>query len=282
MIPVDHSCSCEKFNPLLPRLCVVTRITQETPDVKTFRVQTPEGERPFLPLPGQLGMFSVPGVGEAMFSITAFGDDYIESAIKDVGELTDALHELRVGDEIGLRGPYGNGFPAEALRGSDILFVAGGIGLAPVRALIRWCALHREDYGRFDIVVGARTKADLAFQSELFETWRAMENTFVHCTVDRGTPDWDGPVGFVPDYVESLALPPEGRKVVMCGPSIMIRLTTERLAAMGYARGDIITSMETRMKCGIGKCGRCNIGSKFVCLDGPVFTLTELDELPQD
>ena len=281
MIKINHDCTCSE-NPLLPQVCRVIKITRETGDVKTFRVQTLSGERPFLPRPGQLGMFSVPGVGEAMFSITAFGDSWIESSIKLVGELTEAMHELSEGDCIGLRGPYGNGYPMEELKGSDILFVAGGIGLAPVRSVIRWCAQNRGDYGRFDIVYGSRTKADLVFREDLFENWPRLENTGVHVTVDRGTDDWDGNVGFVPDFVEKLNISPKGRKVVMCGPSIMIKLTSQRMAKLGFDRGEIITSMETRMKCGVGKCGRCNIGDKYVCLDGPVFTLSELDELPDE
>lgn len=281
MIEINHDCTCQG-NPLVPQVCRLIDIRDETGDVKTFRAQTLDGKRPFLPLPGQLGMWSLPGVGEAMFSITAFGDDWIESSIKSVGELTEAMHELSVGDCVGLRGPYGNGFPADALRGSDILFIGGGIGAAPVRSLIRWCAAHREEYGRFDIVCGARTIDDVPFREDFFENWPKMDNTGVHITVDRKTDNWDGSVAFIPDYVETLPLTPENRKVVMCGPSIMIRLTTQRLAKLGFARGDVITSMETRMKCGIGKCGRCNIGSKYVCLDGPVFTLTELDELPAE
>ena len=281
MTELDHSCSCSG-NPLIPQICRVVEIRDETPDVKTFRVQTAAGSRPFLPAPGQLGMFSIPGVGEAMFSISAFGDDWIESSIKRVGLLTEAMHEMSPGDPIGLRGPYGNGFPVDCLRGNDILFIAGGIGLAPVRSLIRWCSLSRSSFGRFDIVCGARTRDDLPFREDLFGSWPSIPGCRVHITVDRSTPGWDGNVGYVPDYVESLALSPEGRLVVMCGPSIMIRLTSQRLAAMGYSHENIITSMETRMKCGIGKCGRCNIGSKFVCLDGPVFTLAELDELPEE
>lgn len=281
MIKVNHDCTCSG-NPLVPQVCRVIRITDETPDVKTFRVQTLDGRRPFLPLPGQLGMWSLPGVGEAMFSITAFGEDWLESSIKRVGQLTDAMHEMSEGDCVGLRGPYGNGFPVEALKGQDILFVGGGIGAAPVRSVIRWCARHREDYGRFDIVCGSRTIDDLPFKEDFFENWPALPDTGVHVTVDRKTDNWDGSVGFVPDYVEKLDISPANRKVVMCGPSIMVRLTAQRLAGMGFAREDIITSMETRMKCGIGKCGRCNIGSKYICLDGPVFTLTELDELPDE
>jgi len=281
MIKVKHDCTCSG-NPLVPQVCRIIKITDETSDVKTFRAQTLDGKRPFLPMPGQLGMWSVPGVGEAMFSITAFGDDWIESSIKSVGELTEAMHELNVGDCVGLRGPYGNGFPVDELKGYDILFIGGGIGAAPVRSAIRWCAQHREDYGRFNIVCGARTIDDVPFRSDFFELWPAMENTGVYVTTDRPTDNWDGNVGFIPDYVEKLGFSPKNTKIVMCGPSIMVRLTAQRLAKMGFEKDDIITSMETRMKCGIGKCGRCNIGSKFICLDGPVFTLTELDELPDE
>lgn len=281
MIKVNHDCTCEG-NPLVPQVCRVTRITQETPDVKTFRVQTLDGKRPFLPKPGQLGMFSLPGVGEAMFSITAYGDDWLESSIKLVGHLTEAMHEMSEGDCIGLRGPYGNGFPMDELKGHDILVIGGGIGVAPVRSVVRWCVEHRVDYGRLDIVCGSRTLADTAFQEDFFDHWPKVPNTYVHMTVDRKTDDWNGNVGFVPDYVEQLDFTPEGRKVVMCGPGIMIKLTSQRLVKMGFSKEDIISTLETRMKCGIGKCGRCNIGSKFICLDGPVFTLAELDELPDE
>lgn len=281
MIKVNHDCTC-KGNPLVPQVCKVIEIRDETSDVKTFRVQTLDGARPFLPMPGQLGMWSVPGVGEAMFSISDYGDTWVESSIKLVGELTEAMHELSVGDCVGLRGPYGNGFPVDELKGYNLLFIGGGIGMAPVRSVIRWCEQHREDYGRFDIVTGARTIDDVAFREDFFERWPKMENCGVHVTTDRATPGWDGHVGFVPDFVEELKLSPENTKVIMCGPTIMIRLTIERLAKLGFAREDVITSMETRMKCGIGKCGRCNIGSKYICLDGPVFLMTELDELPDE
>jgi len=281
MINVNHDCTCHG-NPLVPQVVRIIEIRDETSDVKTFRVQTLNGERPFLPKPGQLGMWSLPGVGEAMFSISAFGDTWVESSIKRVGELTDAMHELSVGDCLGLRGPYGNGFPVDALKGCNLLFIGGGIGMAPVRSVIRWCKQHRENYGRFDIVTGARTIDDVAFREDFFERWPKMKDCGIHVTTDRPTDNWNGHVGFVPDYVEELNLSPENTKVIMCGPSIMIRLTVERLARLGFAREDVITSMETRMKCGIGKCGRCNIGSKYVCLDGPVFLLTELDELPNE
>ena len=278
---IDHSCSCET-NPLVPQVCIVSNIIQETSDVKTFRIQTVDGKKPFALEPGQLAMISLPGVGEAMFSITAQGKDYIDSSIRRVGELTDALHEIMPGQKIGIRGPYGNGFPAEALKGYDLLFIGGGIALAPIRSLIRHCFEHRADYGRIEILYGARSPNDLVFKDDLFEHWPKQPDTKLHVTVDRGNESWDGNVGFVPAYMEELAFQPGKRKIVLCGPPIMIKLCSEGLIRMGFDKKDVITTLEMRMKCGVGKCGRCNIGSKYVCLDGPVFTLAELDELPDE
>ena len=278
---INHECTCHG-NPLVPQVVKVIKITQETPDVKTFRMQTPDGKKPFAPLPGQLGMISVVGVGEGMFSITAQGEDWIESSIKKVGMLTEAFHELAEGQEIAIRGPYGNHCPVEALKGKDLIFIGGGIGLAPVRSLIRYCMEHREDYGHIDIVYGSRSPEDLCFKEDLFQNWPKEKDTRVEITVDRGNETWEGNVGFVPAYVEELAFSPENKKVILCGPPIMIKFTSEALVRMGFAKEDVITTLEMRMKCGIGKCGRCNIGSKYVCLDGPVFNLAELDELPDE
>ena len=271
-----------KKNPLLPEVCKVIKITKETPDVKTFRIQTPDGKRPLLAMPGQLAMISVPGVGEAMFSVNAFGDDWIESSVRRVGMLTDAMHEMSVGDPVGIRGPFGNGFPLDIFKGQMILFVSGGIALAPVASLIRWCLKDRKDYGHIDILYGARTKDDLCFKEELFETWPKQPDTGIYLTIDRAQDDWDGNVGFVPDYLEQCGFVPDGVKVVLCGPPIMIKFCLARLTKMGFAKENIITTLEARMKCGIGKCGRCNIGSRYICKDGPVFTLAELDELPSE
>lgn len=280
MIEVNHDCTC-KGNPLVPQVVKVIKITRETPDVKTFRIQTMDGKKPFDPLPGQLAMISVIGVGEGMFSITAKGEDWIESSIKKVGELTDALHEIAEGQEIGIRGPYGNHFPYEELKGHDLLFIGGGIGLAPVRSLIRHCLEHRKDYGHIDILYGSRSKADLVFKEDCLENWKTETDTSVYVTVDRGGDEWDGHVGFVPSYVEEVGFTPN-RKVILCGPPIMINFTSQSLVKMGFKKEDVITTLEMRMKCGIGKCGRCNLGGKYICLDGPVFNLAELDELPDE
>lgn len=281
MNSINHSCTC-KDNPLVPMVGRVIKITRETPDVRTYRIQTPDGRKPFTPMPGQLAMISLPEVGEAMFSITAQGEDYIEASIKKAGLLTEALHEMSEGQEIGVRGPYGNHFPIEELKDKDILFIGGGIGLAPVRSLIRHAFLHREEFGQIDILYGSRSPEDLVFKEDLFRYWPQEPNTNVHVTVDRGDRSWEGNVGFVPTYLEELAFESRGRKVVLCGPPIMIKFCSESLLRMGFAKEDVITTLEMRMKCGIGKCGRCNIGSKYVCLDGPVFNLAELDELPDE
>ena len=278
-VSVSHDCVCEG-NPLLPKMCRVIKITDETPDVKTFRIQTMDGTKPFDPMPGQLAMLSAMGTGEAMFSITAKDDDWIESSIKRVGVLTEALHSLSEGDIIGVRGPYGNHFPVDAVKGRDLLFVGGGIGLAPVRSLIRYALGQRGDYGRLDVLYGSRSYADLVFKSDIFESWPSLCDT--HITIDNAEEGWDGHVGFVPSYLEEKAFSPENRVVVLCGPPIMIKFCLDSLTKMGFSKENVITTLEMRMKCGVGKCGRCNIGSKYVCLDGPVFTMAELDELPDE
>lgn len=276
----EHVCTWDN-NPLVPAPVKVINITEETSDVKTFRLQTPDGKKPFAPMPGQLAMISIPEVGEAMFSITAQGEDWIESSVKRVGVLTEALHDLDVGDTIFVRGPYGNHFPVEELKGKNLLFVGGGIGLAPVRSLIRYCMEHREDYLDLDILYGSRTKEDLVFKEDLFENWPCQE-CGTHVTIDVEESCWDGHVGFVPSYLEEKAFSPDNRVAVICGPPIMIKFCLAALDKMGFSKENIITTLEMRMKCGVGKCGRCNIGSKYVCLDGPVFTMAELDELPDE
>ncbi len=270
----------KEINPLVPIKAKVIKIVQETPDVKTFHITTMDDKKPFDPLPGQLGMLSLPAIGEAMFSVTNKGENHIEMAIKSVGKLTEALHEIEEGQEVGIRGPYGNGFPLDYFKGKDILFIGGGIGLAPVRSLIMECIRNRENYGKLSVVYGARSKADLCFKEDLFENWPKVPNMDVYVTIDREEEGWDGHVGFVPAYVEELAFNPQ--VTVLCGPPVMIKFTLPALQKMGFADQDIITTLEMRMKCGIGKCGRCNIGSCYVCLDGPVFTMEQLKKLPPE
>ncbi|MGE5373264.1 MAG: FAD/NAD(P)-binding protein [Solirubrobacterales bacterium] len=272
-------CNCS--NPLVPSLVKVIAIVDETPDVKNFYVQA-EGGIPFKVMPGQLAMVSMLPVGEGMFSVSYQAEDHLQFAIKRVGLMTEALHDIEIGQTLGVRGPYGNGFPVDACKGKDMLFIGGGIGLAPLRSFIKYCFEHREDYGKIQIIYGARSYDDLCFKRELFEEWPAQPNTEVFVTIDNPDDRWKGNVGFVPSYLMEINPPADGRIAVTCGPPIMIKYVLENLEKMGYQDDQVITTLEMRMKCGIGKCGRCNIGSEFICLDGPVFDLAKLRTLPPE
>lgn len=270
-------------NLLMPHMATILDITEETPDIKTLRVVGKEG-LPFDFMPGQCAMLSVPPVGEAIFSITSSPTcrECLEFSIKDVGSVSGALHCLVPGQQIGIRGPYGNGFPVDEMKGKDLLFIGGGIGLAPLRSLIGYCFDHRQDFGHIDIVYGARSPADMIRKSEVRETLREQPDTSVYLTVDAEFPDWDGNVGFVPNYVSELAFTPENRIAITCGPPIMIKFVLQALDKLQFSPEQVITTLEMRMKCGVGKCGRCNLGPVYVCKDGPVFSLAELNELPAE
>lgn len=278
------NCGHSAEETLIPELGVVTDIREDTPDVKTFRVNALEGGVCFEHMPGQCAMISIPGVGEAMFSITSSptNTEYMEFSIKKCGKLTDWLHQIDVGQQITIRGPYGNAFPVETdFKGKDLLFIAGGIGLAPLRSVINYVRDYREDYGHMDIVYGSRSKADLVGYDEIVNEWSKEDDTEVYLTIDREEEGWDGHVGFVPDYVKELNFD-TNKVVIVCGPPIMIKFTLAGLEELGFNKTQIFTTMELKMKCGVGKCGRCNIGSKYVCKDGPVFRCDELDELPDE
>ncbi len=269
---------------LIPQVVTVNDIRTDTPDVKTFRILTPDGKKPFSHMPGQCAMLSMPGVGEAMFSITSSptNTEFMEFSIKKCGCVTDFLHALEVGQQLTIRGPYGNAFPVETeLKGKDLLFIAGGIGLAPLRSVINYCRHYRENYGTIDIVYGSRSKDDLVDYQEIIDEWCHSEGVNVHLTIDREQDGWDGHVGFVPNYVKELR-PDTGKTVLVCGPPIMIKFTLDGLKELGFKETQVYTTMELKMKCGVGKCGRCNIGDKYVCKDGPVFRYDELGELPDE
>ena len=288
-----HECECNPgylHDTLVPMVGVITDIKQQTPDVKTFRVNAPEGGKLFEHLPGQCAMICAPGVSEGMFSITSSptNKEYQEFSIKRCGMLTDYLHSLEVGDEITVRGPYGNNFPVDTvLKGKDLVFIAGGIGLAPLRSVINYVIDNRADYGKVDIVYGSRSADDLVGLDEIKNVWMKTEGINVHLTIDREQEGWDGHVGFVPTYLKELG---DAGTVelgvntisLVCGPPIMIKFVLAALKDMGASKDKIYTTLELRMKCGVGKCGRCNIGSKYVCKDGPVFRCDEIDELPNE
>ena len=270
---------------IIPMLGVVTAIRTDTPDIKTFRVEAVGGGKCFEHMPGQCAMLSIPGVGEAMFSITSSPTvkDYQEFSIKKCGCVTEWLHQMEVDQQITIRGPYGKPFPVDdELLGKDLLFIAGGVGLAPLHSVINYVLDNREKYGKVDIVYGSRSKEDLLDLPEIESSWMDPKSEMnVHLTIDRPQDNWDGHVAFVPTYVKELEFTPD-RTVLVCGPPIMIKFVLQALTELGFEKTQIYTTMELRMKCGVGKCGRCNIGDQYVCKDGPVFRFDELGELPAE
>ncbi|MBQ9544205.1 MAG: FAD/NAD(P)-binding protein [Clostridia bacterium] len=271
-------------NPLVPVIGVITDVRRDTPDVKTFRVAMPDGSKPFEHIPGQCAMLSVPGVGEAMFSVTSSptNKEFMEFSIKKCGCLTSWLHAMEPGQAVTVRGPYGNGFPVDTdFAGKDLVFVAGGIGLAPLRSVINYCRAKRSSYGHIDVVYGSRSADDLVDYPEITDEWCKEDDFDVYLTIDRPQDGWDGHVGFVPNYVKEIGFD-TNKTVIICGPPIMIKFTLAGLVELGFNKEQVYTTMEMRMKCGIGKCGRCNIGSKYICKDGPVFRCDQLEQLPAE
>lgn len=269
-----------------PRLMTIDAITQETPDIKTFRLVSREnGHNGLRFMPGQFGIFSVFGHGEAPFGIanSPTRGGYIECSLKRVGKVTGALHELNVGDTVGFRGPYGRSFPTDEMKGKDLIIVGGGIGMAPLRSLLWYCLDTRDDYGDITLIYGARSINDLVYKRELKE-WQARDDLKTILTVDPGGEDenWKGEIGFVPAILEKANPSPKNAVVITCGPPIMIRFVLVSLSKMDFAPEQIITTLEAKMKCGLGKCGRCNIGPAYVCKHGPVFRYDELQQLPNE
>ncbi|MEN3186011.1 MAG: FAD/NAD(P)-binding protein [Atribacterota bacterium] len=269
-------------NIYLPELVLIQEVIEETKDIKTFRVRRPQD---FEYRPGQFAEVFVPGKGEAPFSITSSPTQEVllEFSIKRTGTVTEALHRLNPGELIGVRGPYGNGFPIDSLKGQNLLFVGGGIGLAPLRSLINYVlsAPYRKDFGEVFILYGARTPQDLVFRWEL-EAWGKRKDLSLLVTVDRGENSWNGRVGLVPEVLKELRIDARNFDALVCGPPIMIKFTVKTLLEMGFQANRIITTLEMRMKCGLGKCGRCNIGPYYVCKDGPVFSYEELQNMPEE
>ena len=274
-------------NIYLPHLMRIARIVQEAPGIKTFRLEFVDAAAAaaFEFRTGQFGLYSAFGEGESTFCIASSPTrkGYIECTFREVGRVTAALADKEVGDVVGFRGPYGNTFPIDDWKGRNLLFIAGGIALPPLRSVIWNCLDRRDEFGAITIVYGARSVADLVYKEELRE-WAERPDVTLVATVDPGgeTPDWTGKVGFVPPIVEQLAPDPAGTVALVCGPPIMIKLTLPVLARLGFPPEASYTTLENRMKCGLGKCGRCNTGRSYVCKDGPVYTLAQLNGLPAE
>ena len=271
----------QAHSPYRPDLATVQEVIRETGNIKTLRLVFDDEAimKDFTFRPGQVGQLSVFGVGESTFVINSppTRKDYLQFSIMRVGEVTQRLHQLNEGDQVGVRAPLGNGFDHEAMRGKDILFVGGGIGMAPLRTLLLFMLDNREDFGDITAIYGARTPNDLCYKYE-FDQWKAGGVNLV-LTVDSEFPGWNERVGFVPTVLSEESPSPHNRVAIVCGPPIMIKFVLFGLKELGFDDHQIITTLERRMKCGVGICGRCNIGSKYVCVDGPVFTRQQLNEM---
>lgn len=270
-------------NTYIPRLAKIVQIKEEVSGarpVKTFRTQFLQ-ENNFSFRCGQCAMLSVFGKGESMISISSspLVKDYLQFSVLKMGRVTSALHEKQVGDLIGIRGPYGNSFPIEKWRGKNLIFIGGGIGLAPIWSVLKTTLNNKKDYGNLTLFYGARTSNDIVYKEELEEIKDQMT---VHLSIDVEEPDWKEYVGFVPLNILDKKPSPKNAITITCGPPIMIKFVIQNLKALGFNDEQIFTTVENKMKCGIGKCGRCNIGVHYVCKDGPVYSWAELKNLPQE
>ena len=284
----EHVCQCTA-NPYLPMSMRLERVVDEVDDrsIKSFDLAFACAEEAacFRFTPGQFCELSLFGVGEAPFGIASSPteDGFLRFTIKQAGVVTSRLHSLKAGDVIGLRGPLGNHFPLDYMQGKDVVIIGGGFAFTTLRSLIVYMLdeAHRARFGKITVVYGARTP-DLLMYKEDLAAWEARDDIAVWQTIDVPSAGWTRKVGFVPAVTEEVAPSADNAVAIICGPPIMIRFTLPVMTRLGFGREQIYTSLENRMKCGIGKCGRCNVGRKYVCLDGPVFSMADLAELPSE
>jgi sulfhydrogenase subunit gamma (sulfur reductase) len=273
-------------NPYVPFPMRIEDIIVETEDenVKTFDVSFvgKEDEEQFVYTPGQFAEISVFGKGEAPFGMasTPTHPGRLEFSVSKIGLVTGALHQMESGDVVGVRGPMGNGYPLETFKGKNLILIGGGFGFSTLRSLTNFI-LHdsnRGAYGNLTVIYGARKPGLLLYKKDL-GAWQQRGDLQLHLTVDKGENGWQGHVGFVPDVTRSVGPNPKDAYAVVCGPPAMIHFSLPVLKELGFQDEKIFLSLEMRMKCGIGKCGRCNVGSKYICSDGPVFSQAELTQL---
>ncbi len=267
------------MNPYEPQICRLVDVQDETPTIKTFVVEPPE---PFEFRAGQFAQLTVPGVGEAPFTPSSdpAQPQQLDFTVIRTGRVTEALHELRVGDDVvvGLRGPCGQGYPVAEMEGQHVLVVGGGCGLAPLRSLLYTLFARLDRIRSLTIKYGARESSELVYRDSYGE-WANLPGVSFEETIDVPEPGWSGNVGVVTTLLKELPAPADEVVAVSCGPEIMLRFVTLRLLELGLAPERIILSMNRRMSCGIGKCGRCNIGPLYLCRDGPDVHYSSIKDL---
>ena len=272
-------------NPYKPYVATVAEVIRETHNIVTLRlvIDDPEAMKNFTYEPGQVGQVSVFGVGESTFVINTppSQKDYLQFSVMQAGEVTTAIHGLCQGDKVGVRAPLGRPFPYRDWKGKNVFFIGGGIGMAPIRTIMLHLLENKADYGKISLLYGGKSPQDLAYSYEL-EDWMARPDLDCTLTIDREAEGWKHKVGLIPNVLRELKPSPDNCIAVLCGPPIMIRFTLQALDELGFDHENVYTTLEKRMKCGIGICGRCGIGGKYVCLDGPVFSQKELDNLPPE
>jgi len=277
-------------NPYLPYPVRLDQIVIETEDrnIKTFRLVflSQEDEKEFRHLPGQFAELSVAGKGECPIGIASSPTEtgYLLFTVNKAGVVTKHLHNMTEGEVLGVRGPLGNCYPLERMEGKNIVIIGGGFAFTTLRATLVYLLApeNRKRFGEISVVYGARNEGMLLYKNEL-EAWEARDDIRMHITVDAAKdPGWKYNVGFVPAITEKKITSAAESVAIICGPPIMIKFTQPVLKKIGFPSEAIIMSLENRMKCGIGMCGRCNVGTEYVCKDGPVFTLARLDELPRE
>ena len=274
-------------NIYLPKLAVLDRVVDEIHEVRTFywHFEDAEDQRKFRQFrPGQFAQVSLFGVGEFPASLPPSPtEDMTFFTVKRVSSCTAALHKLKAGDEFAIRGPYGNGFPMEEYHGKNLVFVAGGIGLIPLRSCIMYALAHRDKYRKIQIYYGAKSPKDLMYLPNL-RAWEQGTDVEFHLTVDRADGDWKGHVGVVGSLFKrpGVQVPVDDTIAFVCGPPVMFRFVIKDLQALGFQDKYIVSTLERYMKCGVGKCGHCCIGVAYVCVDGPVFTFEQIKKLGED
>jgi len=276
-------------SPYIPVLTTIKSIVRENDenDIKTFEfVFENEGDyKDFNYIPGQFAEVSVVGVGECPIGIASSPTEKgsIKFTIKRMGEVTTALHNMELGDTIGIRGPLGNGWPVEEMKGKNLVIIGGGFAFSTLRSLTVYALddEHRKDYANIQIIYGNRNSSEILYEDDLSK-WDERDDIDVVLTIDQEEENWKKEVGFIANIVKKVKPSSDNAMVFVCGPPIMIKTTQDALKELNFKDEQILLSLEMRMKCGIGKCGRCNVGNKFVCLDGPVFSQAELNKLPKE